>query len=298
MHSTPWQLQSTTRHGPSHPPNHHPHSHPPRTYSKRLLEVHSTTTHEQMIGRARGRWVFVDPGAKPGTAAAAPRQRARRTLTGSATLEALPGWDPAFDVPMALQHNKNNNSQILGLATGPHLDAWKVMALRTTNQVTRSMCLCMCMCARRGTQCTVQNYAALPLPPFTTYAQSRPSCNVCARCTLHTAGPDERAVPPVEVCGCAVAASHGDVAHRPTAQRGDATAAGEWQQRSSKPRMSLKSRGVVVVQPPVLCPCPCPRPCPCPCPCPHVYPSPGVASRRCHEATERGAIRIAPQSAG
>ena len=167
IHSTPWQLQSTTRHGPSHPPNHHPHSHPtPHTYSKRLLEVHSTATHEQMIGRARGRWVFVDPGAKPGTAAAAPRQRARRTLTGSATLEALPGWDPAFDVPMALQHNKNNNSQILGLATGPHLDAWKVMALRTTNQVTRSMCMCMCMCARRGTQCTQSSTTPpSPYPP-------------------------------------------------------------------------------------------------------------------------------------
>ena len=122
--------------------------------------------HEQMIGRARGRWVFVDPGAKPGTAAAAPRQRARRTLTGSATLEALPGWDPAFDVPMALQHNKNNNSQILGLATGPHLDAWKVMALRTTNQVTRSMCMCMCMCARRGTQCTQSSTTPpSPYPP-------------------------------------------------------------------------------------------------------------------------------------
>ena len=191
MHSTPWQLQSTTRHGPSHPPNNPPSlTSTPHALKHRgtgrsaLLEVHFTTTHEQMIGRARGRWVFVDPGAKPGTAAAAPRQRARRTLTGSATLEALPGWDPAFDVPMALQHNKSNNSQILGLATGPHLDAWKVMALRTTNQVTRSMC--MCMCARRGTQCTVQHDAAhlLSLPPFTTRAQSRPSCNVCARCTL------------------------------------------------------------------------------------------------------------------
>ena len=31
---------------------------------------------------------------------------------------------------------------------------------------------------------------------------------------------------------------------------------------------------------------------------PHVYPSPGVASRRCHEAAEGGVVRTAPQPAG
>ena len=111
----------------------------PRHSLSVLLEVPFTATHDQVIGRARGRWVFVDPGAQPGTAAAAPRQRARRTLAGSAaalpgSAAALPGWDPTFDVPKELQHNKNNKSQILGLANGPHLEEWKIMALRTTNQ--------------------------------------------------------------------------------------------------------------------------------------------------------------------
>ena len=127
-------------------PSTHTHSYPPtREHAHRgttlsvLLDVPFTATHDQVIGRARGRWVFVDPGAQPGTAAAAPRQRARRTLAGSAaalpgSAAALPGWDPTFDVPKELQHNKNNKSQILGLANGPHLEEWKIMALRTTNQ--------------------------------------------------------------------------------------------------------------------------------------------------------------------
>jgi len=55
-------------------------------------------------------------------------------LAEPAALAAPPGWDAAFDVPKELQHNKTNNSQILG-ASGPHLEAWKKLALRTTNQV-------------------------------------------------------------------------------------------------------------------------------------------------------------------
>ena len=139
-----------------------------------MLEVPFTATHDQVIGRARGRWVFVDPGAQPGTAAAAPRQRARRTLAGSAaalpgSAAALPGWDPTFDVPKELQHNKNNKSQILGLANGPHLEEWKIMALRTTNQARAAY-------GRRHIL-RPEHYTHLHplLPPFTTRAVSLPS---------------------------------------------------------------------------------------------------------------------------
>lgn len=38
-------------------------------------------------------------------------------------------------MPKDLQPNQTNKSQILGVASGPHLEQWKDMALRTTNQV-------------------------------------------------------------------------------------------------------------------------------------------------------------------
>lgn len=70
----------------------------------------------------------------------------------------------------------------------------------------------------------------------------RASKQVFMRCmrVMHTAGADACAFPPGEACGGAVAARHGDIAHRPTAHRGDATAAGEAIDRSS----SLQVGGV------------------------------------------------------
>jgi len=77
-----------------------------------------------VIGRSRGRWVFVEPAGIPGMPAAAPRQRVRRQLPIVATGDAP-------DVVMTERHNKSSINQV---AAGPHLDAWKEVALKTTNQ--------------------------------------------------------------------------------------------------------------------------------------------------------------------
>jgi len=77
-----------------------------------------------VIGRARGRWVFIEPQGIPGMPAAMPRQRVRRSLplTNAADM-------PELD--MSERHNKSSINQV---AAGPHLEQWKEVALKTTTE--------------------------------------------------------------------------------------------------------------------------------------------------------------------
>ena len=69
--------------------------------------------------RARGRWCFHEPSGLP-----QPRQRVRYTL-------------PVVQVPdlMDDEMERHNKTQIFKTSPGPHVEAWKAFALKTTNQV-------------------------------------------------------------------------------------------------------------------------------------------------------------------
>jgi len=71
------------------------------------------------IGRARGRWCFHEPTGLP-----QPRQRARYQMPMVAEPELI---EDALE-----RHNK---SSLFKVQPGPHTEAWKSFALKTTNQV-------------------------------------------------------------------------------------------------------------------------------------------------------------------
>jgi len=77
-----------------------------------------------VVGRARGRWVFIEP-----EGLSYPRQRARREILDVPSVDDLdiPDEDAAVE-----RHNKCQHFKPL---KGPQLHAWKQFALRTTNQV-------------------------------------------------------------------------------------------------------------------------------------------------------------------
>ena len=77
-----------------------------------------------VVGRARGRWVFVEPEGLN-----YPRQRARREILNVPSVDDLDIPDEDATVE---RHNKCQHFKPL---KGPQLHAWKQFALRSTNQV-------------------------------------------------------------------------------------------------------------------------------------------------------------------
>ena len=75
-----------------------------------------------IVGRARGRWVFVEP---PGLNY--PRQRARREILEIDSLEDM-------DIPMEQNVERHNKSQHFKPVKGVALTHWKSFCLKSTNQ--------------------------------------------------------------------------------------------------------------------------------------------------------------------
>lgn len=87
-----------------------------------LHEVPSWWAALPIVGRARGRWVFVEPNGLE-----YPRQRARREMQPFGRLDDL-------DLPETVQVERHNKSQHFKPLKGPNLEAWKSFCLQTTNQ--------------------------------------------------------------------------------------------------------------------------------------------------------------------
>jgi len=78
--------------------------------------------HLPVVGRARGRWVFIEPEGLP-----YPRQRARRELLDVDNLDEL-------DLPEESNVARHNKSQHFKPVKGVALQHWKTFCLRSTNQ--------------------------------------------------------------------------------------------------------------------------------------------------------------------
>ena len=101
---------------------------------ERLLKVHDLLKEEHVheipswwaalpvVGRARGRWVFIEP-----EGLSHPRQRARREILDVPSLDDL-------DLPDDEHVERHNKSQHFKALKGPGLHAWKEFCLKTTNQ--------------------------------------------------------------------------------------------------------------------------------------------------------------------